>query len=74
MLIPLRDKENQLVVKDMLDIDFNMYVNEEHGNFFVQVNQRYRLDDSYPTRKAAEDAMLAVAAQRNKLEEELKGY
>ena len=73
-LTSLRDKDNQLVVKDMLDIDFNMYVKEEQGNFFVQVNQRYRLDENYTTQKAAEDAMLKIAGQRNQLEESLKGY
>ena len=36
MLINLRDKNGKLVIKDILDIDFNMCVAEEAGEYVVQ--------------------------------------
>ena len=41
MLINLRDKNGKLVIKDILDIDFNMCVVEEAGEYVVQINSTY---------------------------------
>ena len=47
MLINLRDKNGKLVIKDILDIDFNMCVAEEAGEYVVQINSTYNYADKY---------------------------
>lgn len=74
MLINLRDKKNNLVVKDILDIDFDMSVEEENGKFYIGVNRSYRIDEEFLIKSAAEERMLTVADIRNNLEEELRNY
>lgn len=74
MLITLRDKNRKLVVKDMLDIDFDMSVKEENENFYVMINRKYKLDEEFSNEKAAEDRMLEIARARNNLENELREY
>ena len=55
MLINLRDKNGKLVIKDILDIDFNMCVAEEAGEYVVQINSTYNYADKYPSEREAED-------------------
>lgn len=74
MLINLRDKNGKLVIKDILDIDFNMCVVEEAGEYVVQINSTYNYADKYPSERAAEDQMLRIAQARNTIEEELRNY
>lgn len=74
MLIKLRDERNHLIIKDILDIDFDMCVEENHNKFYVAVNRKYRLDEEFPAQSAAEERMIEVAEDRNNLEQELKDY
>ena len=74
MLINLRDKNGKLVIKDILDIDFNMCVAEEAGEYVVQINSTYNYADKYPSERAAENQMLRIAHARNAIEEELRNY
>ena len=74
MLITLRDENQKLLVKDMLDIDFDMAVEEKNGNFYVMVNRRYRLDEEFKREDVAEHRMLEIARARNNLENELRDY
>lgn len=74
MLISLRDKKQKLVIKDVLDIDFDMSVEEEDNRFIVKINRSYKLSEDFLTRAIAEEKMLQLADVRNNLEEELKNY
>lgn len=74
MLINLRDRNNKLIVKDMLDIDFDMMVEEENKQFYVAVNRKYRLDEVFYNEKDAEEKMIGIANTRNNLECELRNY
>lgn len=73
MLIGLRNRRtNELVYKDMLDIDFDMSVFEKDGVYFVKISRQYILPDAYTSRTAAEEQMMQIAASRNRLEMELR--
>lgn len=74
MLLTLRDKNNKLVVKDMLDIDFDMSVEKEKDKFYVSVNHNLKLSDEFTSETEAEEIMLSIADARNNLENELKNY
>lgn len=72
MLIKLRDNDEQLVVKDILDIDFDMSVFQKDGKYCVKINAKYRLDEQFDNQEDAESQMLMVTDTRNKEEAELE--
>ena len=76
MLINLRNKKNKLVVKDVLDIDFDMMVDgdSEKGVYQVRVNSDYMLDGKFENEDEAEAEMLWWSEARNALETELRQY
>lgn len=74
MLIKLRDNNNKLVIKDCLDIDFDMSVTTRNGKYKVQINRLYFLDGEFDSEEDAEDSMTNIANARNKLENELREY
>lgn len=74
MLIHLRDSAKKLVIKDILDIDFDMSVEQEGNLYYVAVNHRYRLDGSFQEEAAAENQMIYIANVRNELENELRNF
>lgn len=74
MLINVRDKNGKLLVKDMLDIDFDMSIEDENSNYYVRINRQYRLDEIFQNEKSAEEKMCYIAAARNSLENELRNY
>lgn len=74
MLISLRDKDKKLIVKDMLDIDFDMSVEKEDNKYVVMINPLYRLAEEFQEQDEAESRMLSIADERNRLENELRNY
>lgn len=74
MLIHLRNSENKLVIKDILDIDFDMFAEQKNGGYIVKVNSQYQLDEKFASEQDAEQRMVQIADARNGLEEELKNY
>ena len=74
MLITLRDNKNKLVAKDILDIDFDMTIEQDRGKYYILVNQNYRYDGTYETMEDAADQMRHIVNVRNRLEEELRDY
>lgn len=74
MLISVRDKNKKLLIKDVLDIDFDMYVAEENNIYYVYVNKLLRLDEQFNDQSTAEEAMIHIADVRNKIEAELRSY
>lgn len=73
MLISMRTKNGDLIVKDYLDIDFNMRIKENPDapkteRYEVWINSKYRFADGYPTKEKAEDQMLKLMDTRNELE------
>lgn len=75
MLINLRDRANRLVVKDVLNINFDMSVESiDEGKYYVNINQIYRLDEEFISQSDAEERMLYIAVARNHLQEELRNY
>ena len=41
MLINLRNREGKLIVKDVLDIDFDMSVEEENNKYVINITPLY---------------------------------
>ena len=74
MLIVLKDKKEKIVVKDILDIDFDMSVEEVNKKYYVNINRNYRLDEEFLTQNDAVDRMLSIANNRNILEQELRSF
>lgn len=74
MLINLRDKRNKLFIKDILDIEFDMCVEEKDNKYYVAVNKKYRYDMEFENEDDAENQMILIANARNNLEHELKNY
>ena len=79
MLIRLRSNDGKLIVKDILDIDFNMFVDENKDStgkryYTVQVNNKFTYDEKFDSEEAAEVALNQIAEQRNALELELRGF
>lgn len=74
MLINLRDKKNKLFIKDILDIEFDMCVQEKDNKYYVAVNKKYRYDMEFENEDDAENQMILIANARNNLEHELKNY
>ena len=79
MLIRLRNNDGKLIVKDILDIDFNMFVDENKDStgkryYTVQVNNKFTYDEKFDSEEAAEVALNQIAEQRNALELELRGF
>ena len=74
MLISLKNSDEKLVVKDMLDIDFDMSVEKKNNKYVINVNRQYHYAEEFDDEKEAEAKMLAIASARNDLETELKNY
>ena len=74
MLIKVRDRQGKLRAKDMLDLDFDMYVekSEEKPGYQVIINPQYTLDGTFTKEADAENAMDALVDARNALEDELR--
>ena len=76
MVITLRNKDGKLLVKDILDVDLDMYVDQAESKgkvlYKVVVNSKYPLANTFYTQEEAEDAMLGLATARNDLENELR--
>ena len=79
MLINVRDSENNLKVKDILDLDFDMLVEEdkrekERKIYKIMVNPNLTLDEVFYDKTSAEKRMLGIADARNELENELRNF
>ena len=74
MLINLRNREGKLIVKDVLDIDFDMSVEEENNKYVININHQFKLDGEFGSEEAAEEWMIHIADSRNKIEAELSQY
>lgn len=79
MLISVRDKKGKLLVKDILNIDYDMFIREcspDSGDsgYDVWLNKKYRYSDSFLTEDEAEQKMLELAETRNDLEIELRNF
>ena len=72
MLINLRNNAEKLVVKDILDIDFDMSVEEKNNRYIINVNRQYSCAEEYDNEKDAESRMLQISEMRNDLETELR--
>lgn len=76
MVVKLRNHEGKLFVKDILDIDMDMHVDETNSkgksSYQVVINSKFTLADTFRTQEEAEDAMLGLASARNDLEAELR--
>lgn len=74
MLINLRNREGKLIVKDVLDIDFDMSVEEENNKYVININHQFKLDGEFESEEEAEEWMIHIADSRNKIEAELSQY
>lgn len=75
MLLVVKNRNNELETRDMLDIDFNMKVEKvKTDQFVLRINKYLTFPDTFLTREAAQDKMLEIADTRNQLEQEALGW
>ena len=75
MMIDMRDIENnELVSLDILDIDMQLSIVGEPGNYKVKVCKNYVFDGTFNTKDDAERQLKALSLARNNLENELRSY
>ena len=75
MLLVVKNRNNELETRDMLDIDFNMKVEKvKTDQFVLRINKSLTCPDTFLTREAAQDKMLEIADTRNQLEQEALGW
>lgn len=75
MLIPMRDKNNNLVSKDILDIDFDMEIEKQRDDTYrLWLNKNYYSVETYSTIESAEKELLTIIDARNQAEAELKMF
>ena len=72
MLITVKDENKKIFVKDILDIDFDMSVDEKDNKYYVNVNKKYQLPEVFENEEDAVEQMLKIATIRNGLENELR--
>ena len=72
MIVKMRDHEGRLVAKDILDITFDMSVENQNGKYVLKINNNYYSKDPFDTKIAAENELLRLADCRNQLEDELR--
>lgn len=58
MLINLRNREGKLIVKDVLDIDFDMSVEEENNKYVININHQFKLDGEFESEYAERKVIL----------------
>ena len=75
MLLVVKNRNNELETRDMLDIDFNMKVEKvKTDQFVLRINKSLTFPDTFLPREAAQDKMLEIADTRNQLEQEALGW
>lgn len=76
MLIQLKSKnDKEIVVKDILMIDFDMRVKKSsEGKYLVQVNDKYDGTEEFENKQDAVDTMLYLMNLRNAEEDKLNDY
>lgn len=79
MLISMRDTKGKLVVKDVLDVDYDMSIREGKNSdgkdcYEIWINKKYRYSDTFESESDAEKMMLDLATARNDLENDLRNY
>ena len=72
MLITVKDENKKIFVKDILDIDFDMSVDEKDNKYYVNVNKKYQLPEVFENEEDAVEQMLKIATIRNGLENDLR--
>ena len=72
MLITVKDENKKIFDKDILDIDFDMSVDEKDNKYYVNVNKKYQLPEVFENEEDAVEQMLKIATIRNGLENELR--
>ncbi len=73
MNIYLRDNSGEIVIKDILTVNFDMAVeyDNKRSKYKVRVNRSYTLKDEFDTKEDAEEAMIHEAWRRDKLESDI---
>ena len=71
MLINIRDNSGNLFAKDILDINFDMKVEQKNDLFRVRINKSYIYAEEYEDKESAEESLLKIAADRNQIENQL---
>ena len=72
-LVLLNNKDER-VVKNLLDVQYDMSVDEEDDYFFIRVNSHHRFDHKFLTRNEAEEYMVRLAEKVNEFERQLTGF
>lgn len=75
MLLVLRKKiDSKLIVRDILDLDFNMMTETIGGVTYISINSVFRLAETFESIDEAEKKMMEIVNIFNTIEEELKNH
>lgn len=71
MILQIRDNNGRLLAKDILDINFDMFISKEGDHFILNINHKYRTTEAFQSEEEAEAAMLHIVNVRNTIESRL---
>lgn len=77
MLLNAKTKNGNLIAKDILDFDFDLFIEpskELPGKYTLWFNKKMRHPTDFDTKKEAEEQLMTIVDQRNSLEEQLRGF
>lgn len=77
MLLNAKNKNGDLIAKDILDIDFDLFIEpsrECSGKYTLWFNKKMRYPTDFDTKEEAEDQLMDIVSQRNSLEEQLREF
>ena len=72
MMLNVADKNDEPESKDILDLDLDMSIGMKDDKYIVNLNNKYRLYDTFLTKEDAKFQMFSIANARNKLETEFR--
>lgn len=75
MLLDMRDKQtNELISRDILDIDMILSIENFNGKYGVSLSDKYRADELFDTKEEAENYLKTISSMRNEFEGKLLEY
>lgn len=74
MMLNVTNRNDEPESKDILDLDLDMNIGMKDDRYVVNLNNTYRLYDTFSTKEEAKIQMFSIANARNKLESELREY
>ncbi len=70
----MRDRDQNLVSKDILDINFDMKIEKSGEKYKLRINNNYCGTEIFDTKEDAEKELLMMIDERNQAEADLRNF